>query len=440
MPPKCQLLQGQFKFKPRLAQNKLNGIINRYDHKIWQLKTTSMTLQKRYHVFDSQEDALKEVDDFINAIREVNPNTTFSGMAFAIMKDTEKNRHQTFYYYINDKTIHCNECEIRITKIKTEEEKEEARRLREEMKGRTLKKKEEAKERPPMKDRGVNPSKKGKKSMQELSRLQPPTITPSSSPTPQPSRQETREPSPLPPPQTSPPPKRTRASKKSTTSTKTPSPKKSPPPPPHDFSKDTHRNPITYQSMDNYMNLLYEKGALLTGQKAVLHKDKVLILNSDYYDIMNERMHDYYQISKSKENLAELNNLIKDDPLRGRKFNAFDMIFMPLKENGRWSLVVIEYKKRLMTIFNARNAQPIRDSINKFLVHQKLRRCRHEKIGMPNNQNESDSGIYVIEHARKILHDIKARCNPKVLPRVRNRIEIELRTNVLKNDFHYEEE
>ena len=152
---KIQLLQGSFKFTPKLADRDLARFTLGLGQTIWKFSNNEATLQKLYETYLNTRIAFSELLEFANRVKREKPKAKFRGCIFAI-KLNEDDKDEKGHYikvlkpyqytlkesengYTNEFTLHFDIINIKITRTKTEEEKEAAKELRKQMKERTLK-------------------------------------------------------------------------------------------------------------------------------------------------------------------------------------------------------------------------------------------------------------------------------------------------------------
>ena len=151
---KIQILQGSFKFRPMIIDKEVARLTNGLSKTIWNFSNKEITLQKLYESYVNPTVAFDDLLEFANRLKNEKPKAKFSGFVFAIKPnddDRDENGRRikklkackyTLYESKAGETseiaIHCDYCNIRMSRMKTEEELEAAREKRRQMKERTL--------------------------------------------------------------------------------------------------------------------------------------------------------------------------------------------------------------------------------------------------------------------------------------------------------------
>ena len=471
---KIQLLQGSFKFTPKLADRDLARFTLGLGQTIWKFSNNEATLQKLYETYLNTRIAFSELLEFANRVKREKPKAKFRGCIFAI-KLNEDDKDEKGHYikvlkpyqytlkesengYTNEFTLHFDIINIKITRTKTEEEKEAAKELRKQMKERTLKsdKKKE------YKTAGVQTE-----SIPELAPLTRPLRRLNTWHTWRNRKKTTKDDSsdlsddetpPPPSPSSPPPPPPPSPPKSRHTSTHT-SRGTSPPPPQrppiekqpqkegeftidrnnksHDWSSLVNDDDIESDVIDDYLKLLHDKGIRLNkqpGQKeAEFNKNNILVLPTSFYYYLKQAID-----VGGDEHLKEF---VKLKTLVGkRKFETYEKVFIPIwLDENHWVMCGILPKLKRIECFDSQTktmANEVRN-LNKFLEAQGTDKYRAYYRQVPQQTSQKDCGVFVMEFVRTCLHEGNGEFHQKDVPDIRKRILQELRSNTLETGVAY---
>lgn len=411
---KIQLLQGTIKFRPKLVDRDVARLTRGLGQTIWKFSNNQINLQKLYETYLNTSIAFKDVLEFANRLKRERPRAKFTGCVFAIKKnqdDKDELGHcitvlKPYQYTLQESDegllteikLHYDIINIRISRMKTEEEKQAAKELREQMKERTLENdKKEYKTRgvqtddipelaplprPPTLNRNDYNLNLRKIGRNRPTNVEPPTrdlnqnriqrLLQSStnldddrpkkkSKQPKTKSRRPRSPSPPPPPPPPPPPSLPPPQFPSSHTSRGTSP---PPRKPHmtpqkagEYTVDQGHNRIhDWRSLvndenidedviDDYLKLLYNKGKRLNKQpgqnEAEFDKKKILVLPTAFYTLLS--------IAYETNDNEKIHKLMKS-PISGKQsFSHYDKVFVPICSDGEhWVLCSISKENNRM--------------------------------------------------------------------------------------------
>lgn len=289
--PKIILLQGDFKFRPKLTDQQINEYKRDHNYHDFDISTETITCNCLLKMFNNIDDAFKDVHYFIRKNR---------GQKFKYRKEIlglmeNNNRFEKVKFFIaNGKVKHSN-LDFRLVRIG----KPRGPRAPREQQAQTQTQTQRSQA--PRTDISTQTSRRRNQMSDTAVQTSPP---PSREPSPPPPL-ASPPPSPPPPP-ASPPPSR-------------------PPTPPFDYFSCinydliTNNEMLTAAEIDCYIKLLTEQG------KKIKRLGKTLILPSTiYYLVTNRKFEDAMQ----------------SEQLKGLKLQDFDYILMPgnINDEDHWAL------------------------------------------------------------------------------------------------------
>lgn len=446
-PNKVQLLQGSFRFRPQIPDEELNRITHLHDSRYWKLTNKEILLRREYLTYQNERVAFDDAVEYANTLLKRKPSMKFSGSVFGLklnvdnVEDDEngnidysKGEIKPFQYtlYIskgreNEVALKGNVCLIRISRMMSEEQKEALREKRKQMKERTL------------------PANQKEYKQASVQTEDIPELAPLPKPAQRPSRQKSSTSS------------STTSSITYSASSPPPPRQKSPTPPPkrlyreeregvytidgkrnriHDMSCLINNEKIDSDVMNDYLELLYKQGVAFQGKKPLKKKNVIVLPDWVYHTIALS----YQMMPHDKEKYTkDLKDLATHELFKKKKINNCTLVMMPVNDNNHWILCDIEYKKKIISVFDSgsHDNQPIVENINNWLELIGLKRCQQVNIDVPEQRNDNDCGVFVMEFARVVLHDGQENFQQRDIPDIRTRILGELRSGKLVRNYAY---
>ena len=513
---KIQLLQCTFKFRPKLVDRDVARLTRGLGQTIWKFSNNQINLQKLYETYLNTSIAFKDVLEFANRLKRERPKAKFTGCVFAIKKNQDdKDEHGHYitvlkpYQYtlqesdqgiLTEIKLHYDIINIRISRMKTEEEKQAARELREQMKERTLKSdKKEYKTRgiqtddipelaplprpptlnrndyhlnlrkigrnrptnvePPTRDQNQNriqlllqsstnldeddrPKKKSKQHKKKSKRPRSP-----SPPPPPPSRSPSPPPPPPPPPPSSPPPQ----FPSSHTSRGTSPPPREPRMTPqktgeytvdqrrhkiHDWRSLVNDENIEEDVIDDYLKLLYNKGKRLNKQPGQNEAE----FDKKKILVLPTAFYTLLSMAYETNDMEKIHELMKS-PISGKQsFTHFDKVFVPICSDGEhWVLCIVRYPKKIIECYDSENKSmaPEVKTLNKWINISGTGKLKAKYYDVPSQRNNKDCGVFLMESCRTFLHEGNGKFKQRNMPDIRKRILRELQNNELETGVVY---
>ena len=371
---KIILLQGEFKFKPKLLDNQINRFNNDLN---WDIQKNKIECNCIGIPFNDEKTAFKGILDLINNIRPV--RLTFSCQIYGLYLDNNRYKKCKFRIVRDDRTdkVECEDCEFRIIKEATKPRAPYQRKQKVEK---------------------VNKKTQTKKVALSIQATNPPLSPP-------PTRSPSPSPPPPPPPSPSPPPQ-------------PPSRSQSPTPPP--------KQPDGYNEFDKYRRILNDK--LKDASTINCLSPKRFIYNHTilaYLCLLYVNLKDEEKKTIGLTNDEFMDNLLKypnhlelaqHHPLGilGHKITDFKYFVFPFtifndvsKRIKHAVLMVIDNNNRKIYIYDSdnpkqeNNYQEQYKGIRKFMAYQKINGAYKLEIPkVPQQETLNDCGVFVIEFAR----------------------------------------
>ena len=404
------ILQGQINFRPALPNNALNYMYRYNKPKFFRINNNNIVCIMPW-VWYGIDDIIKELENLNEIIR--GRHYKFSGQFFALKGDP--NKFSKWKYYVKNGKIQSESAVFNFVKV--------------------------YKPRPNRVARVYAGPKNSPTPRNIVTKLKSRTPTPqvSLSPSPAPSR------SPSPPPAPSSPKQLFQKSNKSSsppppptihTPSRSPSRSPSPPAPAECLrryyaiaSKIGHKNRITNEVMDHYLHLLYHDGTY--------NLKDVAIYPASFFTML--KLKDSIKEKTAQQQMQELFEL---KGFGRKKWNFFTKVIIPCFWDQHWTLVQVYDRGRRMAGYDSENndMSDIFKPINDFIMFQKLKKIppsKIEEVHCPQQDNDYDCGVFVMEFARTILHEGNGVFEQKDMPNIRKRIKEEIRNNRLVRDYQY---